>query len=285
MSEMNGGVWSAFVAAGLTAAWMGVALGHDADLSVMLATVAAGVALMGLERLRPEREAWRTWSAESWQDIGHLFAGFGAGVFGGTALARWLVPHALVAVWPANWPWPAQVVIGLGVMEFFLYWQHRAVHHVPALWHLHALHHHPRRMTFLKTTRIHAFDIGSATALSIAPLLAVGAPAPVLLCATAIGNFLAQAQHANVRFPTPEWLNRFVGTPATHWLHHSLDKREGNSNFGMNLMVWDHVFGTYVTPPHTPHGVLGIEPDNIPSTFLGQLALPWRVVRALLGGR
>lgn len=285
MRELTGGLWAAFTAAGLAAAWAGVALGHDGEQSVLLATVAAGALLLGLERLRPERPDWRTWAADSWQDIGHLFAGFGLGVYGGTALARWLVPRPLLAVWPAGWPQALQVVLGLVVMEFFLYWQHRAVHRYPALWHLHALHHNPTRMTFLKTTRIHAFDIGTATLLSVAPLLAVGAPAGVLLWVTAFGNFLAQAQHANVRLRTPAWLNRVIGTPATHWLHHSLDQREGNSNFGMNLMIWDHLFGTYIAPPAAPAGVLGIEPDDVPRTFLGQLALPWRTVRTLLRGK
>ena len=55
--------------------------------------------------------------------------------------------------------------MGLVVAEFFIYWQHRAVHAVPALWHLHVLHHSTERMTFFKTTRIHALDIGSATFL------------------------------------------------------------------------------------------------------------------------
>jgi hypothetical protein len=30
-----------------------------------------------------------------------------------------------------------------------------------------------------------------------------------------------------------------------------------------------------------PHEALGIEPDHVPATFLGQLALPWQTVRAL----
>jgi ornithine lipid hydroxylase len=274
-----GGAWTAFTAAGLGAIYVGLALGIPGDLSVNTITVAAGLVLLVLERVRPEQSGWNTWDGEVWHDVGHLFLGFGLGVYGGTALAQWLVPNPVWAVWPNGWSTVAQVALGLVVAEFFLYWQHRAVHAVPALWYLHMLHHNPRQMTFFKTSRIHALDIGSATVLSIAPLLALGAPIPVLLWVSAFGNFAAQAQHANVRLRTPSWLNRIVGTPATHWLHHSIDKRDGNSNFGMNVMLWDLVFGTYVPPPPEPRVAIGIDPDPVPRSFIGQLLLPWRTIR------
>ncbi len=283
---MTGGVWAAFFAAGLGAVYTGIALGHRGDATVAAVTVAAGVSLLLLERVVPEEPAWlATGDGQGWQDLGHLVLGFGFGTFGGAWLANRLVPSPLWTIWPSAWPLAAQVVLGLVVAEFFNYWQHRAVHTVPALWPLHVLHHGAERMTFFKATRIHALDIGSATLLSVAPLLAAGAPLPVLLWVTAFGNFTAQTQHANVRLRTPGLLNAIVATPAVHWLHHSRDRREGNSNFGMNVVVWDHLFGTYRSPRPEPCQSLGLESDVVPPTFVGQLALPWRTVRALFGGR
>jgi len=276
---MTGGLWGALVAGGLGAIYAGIALGHRGDASVTAVTVAAGMTLLLLERVAPQQPAWLAADGQVWQDFGHLALGFGLGTFGGAWLAQAVVSRPLRAVWPGGWPLVAQVILGLVVAEFFGYWQHRAVHRVPALWHLHALHHSTERMTFFKTTRIHALDIGSATFLSVAPLLAAGAPAPVLLWVTAFGNFAAQTQHANVRLRTPAWLDRLVATPAVHWLHHSLDAREGNSNFGMNVVVWDRLFGTYLAPGPEPCQTLGIEGDDVPRTFAGQLALPWRTVR------
>lgn len=52
----------------------------------------------------------------------------------------------------------------------------------------------------------------------------------------------------------------------------------------MNPMWWDHVFGTCVAPPPVPRTAMGIEPDDVPHTLLGQLALPWRTVRHLRRG-
>lgn len=278
-------MWAAFFAAGMAAVYAGFALGVSGEAAVAMATVGAGLALLLLERLAPQQPEWLVSDGRLWQDLGHFVAGFGLGTFLGTWSAQALFPAPVWAIWPGHWPLPVQVVLGLIVGEFFSYWQHRAVHEIPALWPLHALHHSTGRMTFFKTTRIHMLDIGTFTFLSIAPLLAAGAPISVLLWVTALGNFAAQTQHANVRFPTPAWLNAVVGTPSVHWLHHSIDLREGNSNFGMNLMLFDHLFGTYLPPGADRRVTLGVANDPVPGGFLRQLAIPWTILRGLIRRR
>ena len=242
---------------------------------MLAVTTLTGLLLIAAERARPHRREWRTADGEWWHDLGHFIAGFGVGSFGGTWLAQTLVTSPWWQVWPSSWPMVLQVALGLVVAEFGGYWQHRLLHTIPALWPIHALHHSTGRMTFFKTTRIHAFDIGSFTLVAVGPLLALGASPAVVLWVTAFGNFAAQTQHANVTLPTPAWLDAIVGTPAVHWLHHSIDRREGNSNFGMNLVLFDHLFGTYLAPSVRPEPVLGIDPDFVPPSFLGQLMLPF----------
>lgn len=276
---MIGALWTAAFAATLGAVYVGLALHYAGDMVVNLITFLAGAVLLVAERVWPANRAWLVPDHELWHDIGHFFAGFALGAFGGVALAQVLVPASLWAIWPSAWPLPVQIALALVIGEFFQYWQHRVLHTFPSLWWIHMLHHSATRMTFLKTTRIHALDIGSGAFLTTVPLLALGAPASIVLWATAFGNFTAQLQHANVPFPTPQWVNRLVGTPATHWLHHSIDKREGNSNFGMNLMVWDWLFGTYIEPPLTPRLDIGIDPNPVPASFVGQLLLPLQGLR------
>src|SRR5262249_9963402 len=71
----------------------------------------------------------------------------------------------------------------------------------------------------------------------------------VLLNATSVFN------HGNVRLPG--WLDRLlrlvVVTPEMHRVHHSVDPRETNSNFGFNLPWWDFLFGTYKAQPAAGH--------------------------------
>jgi sterol desaturase/sphingolipid hydroxylase (fatty acid hydroxylase superfamily) len=281
-SSWLGGAWGAVFAACLGAVYIGLALGGQGDTVLLGITALAGLLLVAAERVRPRERGWREADGQWWNDLGHFVASFGVGSFAGAWLAGVAVTAPLVHAWPVAWPMAAQAVLGLVVAEFFGYWQHRLLHSVPWLWPLHALHHSTSRMTFFKATRIHALDIGSFTFVSVAPLLALGASTEVVLWVTAFGNFAAQTQHANIALPTPAWVNAIVGTPAVHWLHHSLDMREGNSNFGMNLMLFDHLFGTYIPPSPEPPAAFGIQPDFVPRGFLGQLALPIESIRRLL---
>jgi sterol desaturase/sphingolipid hydroxylase (fatty acid hydroxylase superfamily) len=236
---------------------------------------------MACERYAPERADWREQDAQFPNDVGHLVFGFGLGAFGGAALAQYAFRTPIVDLWPHEWPTVLQVAVALAVAEFFIYWQHRAVHSVPALWHLHVLHHSTDRMTFFKTTRIHALDLGSSTFLSLAPLLAFGASSDVVLWVTAFGNLAAITQHSNVRLHTPRWLDGIFGTPAVHWLHHSPDLRVGNTNYGMNLMLWDRLFGTYTAPHGRRNDAFGVTAGEAPPGFLAQLLLPLQTLRDL----
>ena len=42
-----------------------------------------------------------------------------------------------------------------------------------------------------------------------------------------------------------KYLKFIVVTPNFHRVHHSLDMKEGNSNFGGTFVFWDYIFGTY----------------------------------------
>lgn len=44
-------------------------------------------------------------------------------------------------------------------------------------------------------------------------------------------------------------LRLLLVTPDMHRIHHSLDRRETDSNYGFNLAVWDRIFGTYRVAP------------------------------------
>jgi sterol desaturase/sphingolipid hydroxylase (fatty acid hydroxylase superfamily) len=279
-----GTLWGAVFASCLGATYVGLALGEDHENVLIGVTTLAGILLIIAERARPHRVEWRSPDGQWWNDLGHFVASFVVGSFGGAWLASRLFASPLWSVWPSSWPMVLQVFAGLVIAEFFGYWQHRALHTFPVLWPLHALHHSTSRMTFFKATRIHALDIGSFTLMSAGSLLALGASSEVVLWVTAFGNFAAVTQHSNVSLPTPEWINKCVGTPAVHWLHHSRDLRDGNSNFGMNVMIFDHVFGSYVAPGEQRGAQLGIEPDFVPTDFLGQIALPLETARRLLSG-
>jgi sterol desaturase/sphingolipid hydroxylase (fatty acid hydroxylase superfamily) len=70
--------------------------------------------------------------------------------------------------------------------------------------------------------------------------------------------------HGNVRIPAAidrvlRWL---VVTPDMHRVHHSVEPRETNSNFGFNLPWWDRLFGTYRAEPRAGHEAMTIGIDR-----------------------
>src|SRR5665647_3306191 len=106
-------------------------------------------------------------------------------------------------------------------------------------------------------------------------VLAVGAPMEVLTWLSAVTAFIGMLTHCNVdmRFgPLSWWFN----TPELHRWHHSKDLREGNKNYSENVMLWDHLFGTYYNSrDYRPPADIGIN-EPMPPGFLQQLAWPFK---------
>jgi hypothetical protein len=66
-----------------------------------------------------------------------------------------------------------------------------------------------------------------------------------------------------------------------HRIHHSIEPRETDGNFGFNLSLWDRLLGTYRADPAAGHEAMGLGIPDFRSqaqcaTFSGMLALPFR---------
>jgi sterol desaturase/sphingolipid hydroxylase (fatty acid hydroxylase superfamily) len=57
-------------------------------------------------------------------------------------------------------------------------------------------------------------------------------------------------------------LRMIVVTPDMHRVHHSVIRRETDSNFGFNLPWWDRIFGTYRPQPEKGHTAMTIGLEN-----------------------
>ena len=78
-------------------------------------------------------------------------------------------------------------------------------------------------------------------------ILALGIPVVAVILFEVVLNVTSMFNHSNVSMPA--WLDRvlrfIVVTPDMHRVHHSILRRETDSNFGFNLPWWDRLFGTY----------------------------------------
>jgi sterol desaturase/sphingolipid hydroxylase (fatty acid hydroxylase superfamily) len=53
-------------------------------------------------------------------------------------------------------------------------------------------------------------------------------------------------------------LRRLLVTPDMHRVHHSVHRREHDSNYGFNLSWWDHLFRSYTDQPADGHTTMQI---------------------------
>ena len=71
----------------------------------------------------------------------------------------------------------------------------------------------------------------------------------------------------------------FVVTPDMHRVHHSVLRREHDSNYGFNLSLWDRLFRTYTAQPEAGHlgMTIGLTPyqSEAPTRFGWSLWLPF----------
>jgi sterol desaturase/sphingolipid hydroxylase (fatty acid hydroxylase superfamily) len=149
------------------------------------------------------------------------------------------------------------------VLDLAIYLQHRVFHAVPMLWRLHRMHHADVELDVTSGARFHPAEILLSLGIKFAVITALGAPALAVLFFEIVLNGTAMFNHSNVRMPAfvEQVLRWFVVTPDMHRVHHSVLRRETDSNFGFNFPWWDRLFGTYRPEPQAGHEsmTLGLE--------------------------
>jgi sterol desaturase/sphingolipid hydroxylase (fatty acid hydroxylase superfamily) len=151
-------------------------------------------------------------------------------------LMRWIV----VPAW-AGW------VLVLILFDAWMYVWHRLNHRVPLLWQFHAVHHTDREMDATSAFRFHTGEIAFSSVARLAVLPLLGMTMPQLLAYELVLLPVILFHHSNVRVPRA-WdttLRYLIVTPWMHWVHHSHERAETNSNYASVLSVWDRLFRTY----------------------------------------
>ena len=184
------------------------------------------------------------------------------------------------------WPDWLKVVVALLVLDLAIWAQHLVSHKVPLFWRLHQVHHADRDIDVTTAVRFHPVEIALSMLWKIVVVVPLGAPPIAVFLFEVILNACAMFNHANIALPA--WLDRglriFVVTPDMHRVHHSVLRSEHDRNYGFNLSLWDHLFGTYRAEPEAGQQgmTIGLPPyqSEAPTRFGWSLWLPfWRQQR------
>lgn len=250
------------------------------------------------------------WSSPSaWLDVRYFFfhqtlkpwiaapVGLAAAAAGYQLVGAVASPHG-----PSASPTPAPIGWGTSLLFFGLttllldlaaYAIHRTQHRIGWLWEFHKVHHSATVMHPLTNYREHPVDNlvyalglgfigGAAGAAGVAWL--GGLPESPQVAGAALFTFAFNALAYNLRHShiwlawRPHGLNRLIGSPAHHQVHHSADPAHRNRNFAFMFPIWDVLFGSYCLP-HEPRrlrfGLGNGEDDDYRSCF-GLYAVPLR---------
>lgn len=183
-----------------------------------------------------------------------------------------LGPTLVVPLWswlqPLGWAGLVlQVLLLVALADFLAYWRHRAEH--AWFWRIHVVHHSPRELHAandighpLQTL----FTFGFVTIpLSLVQIDGPETPSFVTAIVILLSTYIHSPIDAHFG-PFRKILvdNRF------HRIHHSLDPRHFDKNFGICFSLWDYMFGTAYEPGKEwpAVGVEGVTPPRTVGEFL-----------------
>jgi len=140
------------------------------------------------------------------------------------------------------------------------------------------MHHADLDLDVTSGSRFHPIEILLSIVIKMAVVMLLGAPAAAVLLFEIILNATAMFNHGNIKIPEKldSFLRLFIVTPDMHRIHHSIIKKETNSNFGFSVPWWDRLMGTYIKKP--TEGQLGMTIGLQEFRHLRYLNLNWLLV-------
>lgn len=180
-----------------------------------------------------------------------------------------------------GWHGLAAGVITFLALDLAVWGQHVASHKIPLFWRIHRVHHADSEVDATTALRFHPIEILLSFVWKGLVIVALGGPVEAVLVFEIVLNASAVFGHANVKLPKglDRVLRFVVVTPDMHRIHHSVIRRETDSNYGFYLSVWDRVFGTYVEEPEKGHEAMeiGLGPQLTPKAhqLSFSLAIPF----------
>lgn len=153
----------------------------------------------------------------------------------------WVVERVALFALPADnaWVWIGALLL----YDFCYYWLHRAGHEVGILWAAHVVHHQSERYNLSTALR----QTGSGALLGwvfYLPLAVLGVPVEVFAVVAVIDLIYQYWIHTEL-VPKLGWFDRVFASPSNHRVHHAVNDRYLDRNYGGILILWDRLFGTF----------------------------------------
>ena len=215
----------------------------------LLAVGLAGVfvLLLGTERVFPLRLRTRPALARAFINLIFSALVFAAGVVAirpmSMALMAWSSTRSFGLLRFFALPNYLQVVLGFGLMDLSFYYWHRINHEWRVLWRFHSVHHVDPDLDVTTSFRFHAVEVLISAGFRAVQVLLLGISPLTYIAYEAVFQLSTMFHHSNLRIPiaVERRLNWILVTPRMHGIHHSIVRRETNSNYSVILRWWDQL--------------------------------------------
>ncbi|MGB3043938.1 MAG: sterol desaturase family protein [Xanthobacteraceae bacterium] len=200
-------------------------------------------------------------------------------------------------------PGPMTLVIFTATMllaydiSYYLY--HVAQHRYPFLWELHKVHHSAEVMVGITKDRVHPLDdfmnriwdgvipgicFGIWSVIALNPVEVVVFGLNVYVVRNILMMDFVRHTHLPISFGP---LDKIVLSPHWHQIHHSVDPRHYDKNFGLLFSFWDRLFGTSFVPDPKEELKFGLVDRDVRDyqSLAGLYILPLRKMWRVVAGR
>ena len=163
-----------------------------------------------------------------------------------------------------NVPMGALIVSTLLVRGLISFATHYLLHKVPWLWRIHRVHHWDIQLDVTSTVRFHPLEFIVTLIPGILVVMLFGLSPWILMLYELLDVSVTLFSHSNIRVPTAidRVLRYIIVTPDLHRIHHSVDPRETDQNFGAVFPIWDILFGTFRTTSRYPQETMPLGLDT-----------------------
>ena len=149
-----------------------------------------------------------------------------------------------VSLWQLSAREPGVWIAGLVLYDFCYYWVHRFGHTVALMWAAHVVHHQSEDYNL--STALRQTSSGWLVSwIFYLPMAVLGFP-PLVFGVVALVDLLYQYWVHTQLIGKLGRFDRWFCAPSNHRVHHAVNDKYLDKNFGGIFIVWDRLFGSFV---------------------------------------
>jgi sterol desaturase/sphingolipid hydroxylase (fatty acid hydroxylase superfamily)/uncharacterized membrane protein YhhN len=153
--------------------------------------------------------------------------------------------YSVVALTPDTGFWTSWGgwLLALVFYDFCYYWHHRLGHTCSLFWAAHVVHH--QSQDYNLSTALRQTSSGALFGwVFYLPMAVAGVP-PLVFGVVALVDLLYQYWIHTQQIGKLGWFDRVFASPSNHRVHHAVNDRYLDKNYGGILILWDRLFGSY----------------------------------------